>query len=101
EQSQASTIEFTLRGMRGSDWRALKAQHPMSDDPTPMDQYLEADANGLFDAAVRLSMVDESTPAGPDWKPLDPDFKPLLDDEDWANLIDNCTDGDWERLTDA
>jgi hypothetical protein len=100
-QMQESTIEFTLRGMRSADWREIKARHPMSDDPSPLDQYLEADANGLFDQAVRLSMVDETMPAGPDWKPLEPEYVPVLDDEDWANLTGKCTDGDWERFTDA
>lgn len=101
EQMQASTIVFTLRGMRESDWRALKARHPVGDDPSVLDQYLEADSAGLYVDAVRLSMVTEESPDGADWKPLAEDYVSLLDDEDMQNLVGNCTSGDWERFTDA
>lgn len=101
EQMTASTIEFTLRGMRSADWRALKAEHPVGDEPSILDQYLEADYEATLKAAVRLSMVDESMPTGAAWKPLDEGYAPLLDEEDWENFTSNCTAGDWERFTDA
>lgn len=101
EQMTDSTIRFTLRGMRSSDWRKLKARHPVGDDPSVLDQFLEADSEGLWLEAVRLSMVDEDSPTGADWKPLDDDYVPLLDDEDMQNLVSGCTEGDWERFTDA
>ena len=101
EQMESSTIEFTLRGMRAEDWRKLKERHPVGDDPSPLDQYLEADYESTIAEAVRLSMVDEAMPTGADWKPLDDDYVPLLDDEDWANFIGACTEGDWDRFDGA
>lgn len=84
EQMKDSTITFTLRGMRAVDWRAIKAKHPMGDDPTPVDQHLGADTNGLFNEAVRASIVS-----------------PTLDDEDWSSLLDVLTEGEWDKLTNA
>lgn len=101
EQMTDSTIEFTLRGMRSADWRKLKARHPVGDDPSVLDQYLEADYETTIAEAIRLSMVDESTPTGADWKPLDDDYVPLLDNEDWANFVEGCTEGDWDRFDSA
>lgn len=101
DQMEATTIVFSLRGMRAADWRALKAKHPLeSDEPNALDRFLEADSNALFAEAVRLSMVDEDMDEN-DWHPLADDYEPLLDDEDWENFIGKCTDGDWERFTDA
>jgi len=100
-QAEASTIKFTLRGMRAADWRRLKERHPIGEEPSVLDQYLEADYAATIAEAVRLSMVDESMPTGTEWKPLDDDYVPLLDDEDWANFISGCTEGDWDRFEGA
>lgn len=101
DKMEASTIEFTLRGLRSADWRALKARFPIGDDPSALDEYLEADSEALYPEAVRLSIVDESTPTGTDWAPLDPEYVAPLDAEDMKNLVGNCTEGDWERFTSA
>lgn len=84
EQMRESTVEFTLRGMPASKWRALKAEHPIGDEPTPEDNMLGADMESLFDAAVRKSIV-----------------APEVDDEDWDALVEVLTDGEWQRLVDA
>lgn len=84
ERMRESTVEFTLRGMPASKWRALKSEFPVGDDPSPEDNLLGADVNGLFDAAVRKSIVD-----------------PEIDDEDWGTLVDVLTEGEWSRFTDA
>lgn len=84
DKMRASTIEFKLRGMRAAEWRALKAEHPISDEPNQLDRYLGADTNGLFNAAVRKAIVS-----------------PQLDDDDWDNLLDALTEGEWQRFTDA
>lgn len=84
EKMRESTVEFTLRGMRAADWRALKAEHPVGDDPTPEDNLLGADVNALFDAAVRKSIVS-----------------PEIDDDDWSKLVDVLTEGEWDRFTNA
>lgn len=84
EKMQASTVTFTLRGMKAADWRALKAKHPIGDDPTPVDQHLGADTNGLFNEAVRSSIVS-----------------PDLDDDDWTGLVDVLTEGEWDKFTNA
>lgn len=84
EKMRESTVEFTLRGMRAADWRALKAEHPVGDDPSPEDNLLGADVNALFDAAVRKSIVS-----------------PELDDDDWSALVDVLTEGEWDRFTNA
>lgn len=82
EKMRASTVTFKLRGMRGSDWRAMKAKHPAKKDGSQVDQILGADTEGLFNEAVRASIVE-----------------PEIDDEDWSNLLEVLTDGEWESFT--
>ena len=85
EQMKSSTITFTLRGFRRDEWRALKAKYPMGENPSNSDRLLNADANALFDTAVRASII----------APTD------IEDEDWDALIDVLTDGEWQRFVDA
>lgn len=84
EKMRASTIEFQLRGMRGSEWRALKAENPIGDEPTPVDAYMNADMKAVLNEGVRRSIVS-----------------PALDEEDWENLLGALTHGEWTKLTDA
>ncbi len=85
EKMRASTVTFKLRGMRGSDWRAMKAKHPIkSESPTPTERLFGADVDGLLNEAVRASIIE-----------------PQVDDEDWTTLLDVLTEGEWERFTDT
>lgn len=84
DQMRTSTAVFRLRALKGTDWRKLKAAHPLTDNPSDTDRLLGAHTDGLFIDAVRKSIID-----------------PVIDDDDWAGLLEVLTDGEWDQFTDA
>jgi hypothetical protein len=68
------TIDFRLRGMPRSRWKAFIADHPPRKDESgavdERDKYIGVNTNTFGMALVRLSVVD-----------------PDLDDEDWRILL--------------
>ncbi len=79
------TWTFRLRGLPKRQYRELKAQHPprKTDDGEVRteDVFLDADLDGLGEPLLRACLVD-----------------PVLDDADWADLLDKLTDRQYSDL---
>lgn len=84
DQMRASSIELTVEAFPGTEWRALKGDHPMPDEPSPHDMVVRANAQTLFNDAVPKAIVE-----------------PELTDEQWAKLDKKMPDGEFQRLVDA
>lgn len=77
-------VAFELEAQPAHAWRALKAKHPVIDEPKPIDNVVGADATGFFNEAVRAAIVD-----------------PKIDDEDWEHLTTVLSEGEWSKLVEA
>jgi hypothetical protein len=84
EQMKAASIEFELTAFSSHLWRAMKADHPVTDKPTQADIVVGADTKSLFNDAVPQAVT-----------------APPLDDDDWKQLVDVLPDGEWQALCNA
>jgi hypothetical protein len=79
------TYQFRLRALPKRQYRELKAQHPPrktdSGEILDEDRFLDADLDGLSEPLLRACLVD-----------------PVLDDSDWADLMDKLTDRQYSDL---
>lgn len=78
EESRESTVTVTIRGLPRKDWSDLKVKHP------PKDPTLYLYDTKLFDDAVPACWVS-----------------PEIDGETRDKLLEQVTDGQWERLCKA
>lgn len=79
-----ASIELTVEAFPGTEWRSMKAEHPLPDEPAPQDLVVRANAQTLFNDAVPKSIVE-----------------PDLTDEQWDKLNRKLPDGEFQRLVDA
>jgi hypothetical protein len=80
---EAATIRFTLRALPRKQWTALIKEHPPRKD-SPEDRKLGYNEDTLYEAMVRKSIVD-----------------PLPTDDEWGQIDEVMTEGEWIRLVAA
>jgi hypothetical protein len=81
QRMAASTVQFRLRGMPRRDWKKLKEQYPARKD-NDVDKFYGFNLDTLFDAAIPACLVE-----------------PEVSAERLANLLDEVTSGQFERLS--
>ena len=77
------TLTFRLRALPRRRWTSLQVDFPPRDGNTH-DTVAGVNIDAFGDALVRACV-----------------FEPEMDDEDWANLDDALSDGQWQQLANA
>lgn len=76
-----SEVSFRLRALSKDRWRELKHEHEAGEDATGVNQRLGVDIDTLTPALLPMVTVD-----------------PEMDADDWRQLEQVVSGGDWQRL---
>lgn len=83
EEMLSHSVAFRLRALPRRRFTAMQLEHRPRDD-NPSDALAGVNVEAMAEALVKACLFD-----------------PVLDDEDWANLDEALSDGQWQMLVNA